>query len=323
MLRGLLILVFVGVSALVTLPFLMSSLYIDQRGVAISGHVYSKREDAIVRYSTWYRSCEVTLEYWAPEESAVSFLKVELPPDQYDSFAKGQQVQLHYLRRQDVPALPLVQPLRAMGLLPKARLARQRIFAGFMIGAGRVGLPLIAALAGSVLLLICWRLSRLPGFQWAVIACVLGVLTLSLISEFPLPTGRPSGAVRIAAAKVKSVERIQRLFSGSRTRGEIAAEPVSVVGAEFVPEGRLEPVLAVDLIDESSLVLKPGDIVALEYELAAPRTAHLQRATRTFPSRNLTGIAMTLSLYAALLLGVLFGAHYLGRGWKRLLQSRN
>ncbi len=317
MLRGLLILVFVGVSALLTLPFLMSSLYIDQRGIAIPGHVYSKREDAIVQYSTWYRSCEVTFEYWAPEESAVSFLKVELPPDQYDTFSKGQPVQLHYLRRQDVPALPLAQPLRAMGLLPKARLAGQRIFTGSMLAADRVGLPLIAALAGSIFLLILWRLSRLPAFQWAVVACVLGVLTLSLISEFPLPTPRPSAAVRTAAAKVKSVESIQRLFSGSRTRGEIAAEPVKVVGAEFVPEGKLEPVLAVDLIDQSSLPLKPGAVVALEYELAAPRTAHLQGAARTFPHRNLAGIATTISIYGALLLAGLFAAHYLGKAWNR------
>jgi hypothetical protein len=322
MLRGLLILLVVGVSALITLPFLMSSLYIDQRGVEISGHVYSKREDAIVQNSTWYRSCEVTFEFWAPEESGVSFLKVELPPDQYDSFSQGQEVQLHYLRRQDVPDLPLVKPLRSMGLLPRARLARQRAFSGFMLAANRIGLPVLGASAGSVLLLILWRLSRLPGFQWAALAGVLGVVTLVLFSEFPLPTDRPSAAVRIAAGKVKSVDRIHRLFSGSRTKGELAAQPVSVVGAEFVPEGRHDPVLAVDLIDEKSVVLKPGAIVGLEYELAAPRIAHLQGATRDFPRRNLSGIVMMLAVYGALLLGVLFGAHYLGRLWKRLLQSR-
>ena len=323
MLRGLLIILFVGVSALITLPFLMSSLYIDQRGVPISGHVSSKREDAIVQYSTWYRSCEVTVEYWAPDEPSVSFLKVELPPDQYDSFSTGRSVQLHYLRPQDVPDLPLVKPLRAMGLLPKARLAGQRMFSGFVMRASRISLPVIGALAGGVLLLIVWRLSRLPGFRWAVVTCVLAVLALVLISEFPLPTERPSAAVRTAAGKVKSVGRIDRLFSGSRTRGEITAQPVNVVGAEFVPEGRLEPVLAVDLIDERSLVLEPGAIVALEYELAAPRTAHLQGATRNFPRRNLAGIATTLSLCGALLLGFLFATHYLERGWKRLLQSHS
>ena len=152
---------------------------------------------------------------------------------------------------------------------------------------------------------------------------VLGVVTLVLISEFPLPTDRPSASVRIAAGKVKSVDTIDRLFSGSHTWGELAAQPVNVVGAEFVPEGRLEPVLAVDLIDEGSLVLKPGAIVGLEYELAAPRTAHLQGATRNFPRRNLADIAIMLCVYGALLLGVPFGAHYLGRGWKRLLQKPN
>jgi hypothetical protein len=121
---------------------------------------------------------------------------------------------------------------------------------------------------------------------------------------------------------VKSVGRIYRLFSGSRTRGEIAAQPVNVVGAEFVPEGRLETVLAVDLIDERSPGLQPGAVVAVEYELAAPRTAHLQGVTRNFPRRNLAGIATTLSLYTALLLGFLFATHYLERGWKRLL-NRN
>jgi hypothetical protein len=85
----------------------------------------------------------------------------------------------------------------------------------------------------------------------------------------------------------------------------------------------LEPVLAIDLIDERSPVLEPGAIVALEYELAAPRTAYLRGATRNFPRRNLAGIATTLSLYAALLLCVLVATHYLERGWKRLVQNRN
>ena len=191
MLRSLLLILFVGVAVLITLPFLMSSLYIDQRGVVISGHVSSKREDAIVQYSTWYRSCEVTFEYWAPDESGVSFLKVELPPDQYDLFSKGRQVQLHYLRRQDVPDLPLVKPLRAMGLLPKARLAGQRVFSGFMLQASRVSLPVVGALAGSLLLLIVWRLARLPGFQWAVVTCVLASARTRADQRVPPPHRPP------------------------------------------------------------------------------------------------------------------------------------
>jgi hypothetical protein len=322
MLRSLLALVFFGAAALVTLPFLMSSLYVDQRGIEISGRVYSKREDAIVQYSTWYRSCEVTVEYQGPDEPGVSFLKVELPPDRYDGFRQGQQVKLHYLRRQDVPEVPLAKPLREIGLLPRARLAGERAFSGLMIAANQSGLPVLVSLGAAVLLLVLWRLSRLPGFPWAVAACVLGVVALLLASEFPRPGAAPAAEVRRGAGQVKSVGRIYRLFSGSRTRGEIASQPVSVVGVEFLPEGRLEPVLAVDLIDEGSLPLHPGAAVSLEYELRAPRTAYLLGATRAFPRRNLNGLALVGGFYVALLLGVVFGAHYLGRAWKRLLKSR-
>jgi hypothetical protein len=322
MLRSLLGLLLLGGTALITLPFLMSSLYVDQRGIEIPGHVYSKREDAIVQYSTWYRSCEVTVEYQGPDDPGVSFMKVELAPDQYDSFRKGQEVKLHYLRRQDVPDVPMAKSLREIGLLPRARLAGQRAFSGLTSAANRTSLPVLGAFGGSVLLLILWRLSRLPGFPWAALACVLGVVALLLISEFPLPAAAPATAVRRGAGQVKSVARIYRLFSGSRSRGEIASQPVSVVGVEFVPEGRLEPVLAVDLIDEGSLALKQGATLSVEYELTAPRTAYLVGATRNFPRRNLSGLVLVCSFYVALLLGVAFGAHYLGGAGKRLLKGR-
>jgi hypothetical protein len=323
MLRGLLAILLLGGTALITLPFLMSSLYVDQRGIEISGHIYSKREDAIVNYSTWYRSCEVTVEYQGPDESGVSFMKVELAPDQYDGFRKGQNVKLHYLRRQDIPDVPFAKTLGEIGLLPRARLAGQRAFSGLIIAAKKTSLPVLGALGGSILLLIVWRLSRLPGFGWAAAACVLGVVALLLISEFPLPGAAPATEVRRAAGEVKSISRIYRLFSGSRSRGEIAAQPVSVVGVEFIPEGRLEPVLAVDLIDEGSLAVKQGAAVSVEYESAAPRTAYLLGATRNFPRRNLTGLALVGSFYVALLLGLAFGAQFLGRTRKRLVKTRN
>jgi hypothetical protein len=321
MLRSLLAILFLGSIALITLPFLMSSLYVDQRGIEIPGHVYSKREDAIVQYSTWYRSCEVTVEFQGPDESGVSFLKVELPPDRYDGFRKGQEIKLHYLRKQDVPDVPFAKTLREIGLLPRARLAGQRAFSGVAIAAKQTSLPVLGAFGVSVLLLILWRFSRLPGFPWAVLACVLGVVAIILISEFPVPGTAPVTSVRRGAGKVKSIDRIYRLFSGRRSRGEIASQPVSVVGVEFIPEGRLEPVLAVDLIDEGSLPLKQGAAVSVDYELTAPRTAYVLGAMRNFPRRNLTGLILVWSFYVALLLGVVFGAHYLGLAWKRFLKN--
>src|SRR4051812_12688983 len=60
MLRGLILLIlFLGLAVL-ALPFLLSSMYVDQRGVTIPGRVSAKREDVTVYYATVKRSCEVT-----------------------------------------------------------------------------------------------------------------------------------------------------------------------------------------------------------------------------------------------------------------------
>ena len=122
---------------------------------------------------------------------------------------------------------------------------------------------------------------------------------------------------------MKSLARIDHLFDTSRRQGLRASQPVDVVGIEFVPEGRAEPVLAVDLIDaESSPGLKENSAVAIEYEAASPRTAHLHSATRTFLPRNLAGIVVDGGLYMAVLIGGLTAAHFIGKAWTRLLARR-
>src|SRR5204863_5732725 len=81
------------------------------------------------------------------------------------------------------------------------------------------------------------------------------------------PTPAPSLDVRRAAGHVKSIGRIDKLFSGSRSRGVLADQPVDVVGVEFVPEGSTEPVVAVDLIDRGSVQgLTEHSAVTLRYE---------------------------------------------------------
>jgi hypothetical protein len=49
--------------AVVVAPFLISSLYVDQRGVEMTGARASKREDVTTRYAGWTRTSEVTVEY--------------------------------------------------------------------------------------------------------------------------------------------------------------------------------------------------------------------------------------------------------------------
>lgn len=323
MLRRLILLILIAGAAVLALPFLVSSRYVDERGITIPGRVYSKTETVTVHYSGWRRSCELTVEYSPPDTASVAFLGVRLLPQQYDAFHKGEAVSLHYLQQKDIPDLPLARILRQMHALPTARLAGQRMFSGLEASFTRDTVRGSGILVAIVLLLVLWHRGGWPGFAWAVCAGLFSGAALLLISDFPTPEPQPVADVRHGSGRVKSLGRIDRLFEGSRQRGAVADQPIDVVGIEFVPEGRTEAVVAVDLIDTGSLPgLKEGGTVAVDYEGTSPRTAHLRSATRGFVRRNLEGIAVQGGFCVLLLAGFLAISHYAGAAWKRLLAAR-
>ena len=323
MLRGLIRLTLGCGLVLLASPFLISSLYLDQRGVAWTGRVHSKREDVSVNSSGWRRVSEVTVQYDLPEGAGVSFFTVRMDPQHYDALHAGETVKLHYLRRSDIPNLPGADALWQMHALPVVRLANQRAFSGLERFFTEKVTIVCAALVTLAILLWVWRLVRLPGFGWAIGICVAAGATALVFYDFPRPTPRPATEIRQGAGRVKSLGRIDRLFDTNRRKGLPASQPVDVVGIEFVPEGRTETVLAVDLIDAgSSPGLKEKATVAVEYEAATPRTAYLHAATRTFLRKNLAGIAGDGVLYLAVLIGLVLAAHFIGRAWNRLLARR-
>ena len=303
MLRALIWVILLGGVTLVAAPMMLASLYVDQRGVELTGHVYSKSEYLRLNQGSWTRSSEVAFEYTLPETGGVSFFNVDMAPATYDEYHTGQTVTLHYLRREDVPKLPGADAMWQMRMLPHVRLAGQRAFSGVAaaitpqieLGVGLVG--------GIALLLWVWRRSRLPGFGWAMGALIgCGIIAL-LFYDFPRSTPAPAGDVRVASGTVKSLRRIDMLMSTNRSRGLDAHQPVDVVGVEFVPQGFLETVLAVDLVDRGSIRgLAEGATVDVDYEAGQPRTAWLRSATRTFPRRNLIGLGEDAMLYVGLLL---------------------
>jgi hypothetical protein len=280
---------------------------LDQRGVTIPGRISSKSESVSVHYSTWSRSAQVTVEYQAPDAAGVSFFNTELDPDRYDLFHVGQPVTLRYLLRKDIPELPLSSVLREIHALPMVRLADQRAFAGIAAVFEGNGTGVWRWIAGAILVLATWRIAGWPRFGWAVgIFCVAG-LTAVLVEEFPTPTPRPANNVRQASGRVRSVDRIDRLFSGSRSRG--------------VPAGRTESVVAVDLIDAGSIPgLKLDSMVTVQYEAETPRTAYLQNATRKFVRRNLNGIILQAALYVGVLVAFWAAAQWIGRAFHRLIE---
>jgi len=325
MLRAFIWIVLLCGVALFAAPMVLASLYLDQRGVELTGHVYSKSEYVQLLRGTWSwsRRSEVTFEYTLPETGGVSFFNVAMEPEKYDEYHKGQTVKVHYLRREDIPKLPGADAMWQIRLLPHVRLAGQHAFAGLQAAMSpqlKLGAAVVIAI---VLLLWTWRRSKLPGFAWAMGVCIVCGIIAMMFYDFPRSTPRPVGELRVAAGKVKSIERIDELLNTNRSRGLEAHQPVDVVGVEFVPQGFHDSVLAVDLVDRGSIQgLVEGAPVEVDYEAARPRTAWLRTATRTFPRRNLIGIGEDGMLYIGLLIGGLLLCQLIGKGVKRLLTRR-
>ncbi len=323
MFRRLIQLAFLGAIALLVAPFVLSSLYTDRRGITIDGRIYAKREGFRTSDSSWSRHCEVTVQYSPPDRPGTAFHTESLDTAAFDSLHKGETVPLHYLLRRDIPQIPLADLLSRMGILPVVRLAGRSAFSGLdplIHGAGRRVLDWILAAA---LLLVVWRFARWPFFGWAVAVCCVIAFAVLLAGQFPRPTPAPAGDVRQATGRVTGISVIDHIFEGSRTRGILADEPIQIVGVEFVPAGRTEPVLAVDLVDAGSIpALKTDALLAIDYEAASPRTAHIHAATRTFAARNLRGMALEGLLGLAVIVALLALANWIGRAWTRLLVRR-
>jgi hypothetical protein len=320
MLRGLIFLLFVLVLVSLALPFVMTSRALDEHGITVAGTVYHKSETVWVRNSDWERSREITIQFTNPETRSLAFFAVHPNTEQYDSLRPHQAVDVLYLPRKDVPELPGSRLLWEIHALPTARLANIRNVSRLDVLLTPRAVLGCAILAAILTLLILWRITRSSTLGWMAAIGVFPLLAFILLAGFPRPTPAPSGELRRATGRVASVGRIDNLFSGSRSRGVPAEQPVEVVGVEFVPAGRLEPVVAVDLIDSGSIpALKEKSTVTVEYEAASPRTAYIDGATRRFPARNFSGAVVGTLLYLAVVIVMLGAASWFGRKWNRLL----
>lgn len=306
MLRGVIGAALIAALGLVTAPFLLSSLALDERGISIPGKVFAKSETVHVRRSSWSRSTSATVQYEPPDTSSASFFDVELSPERYDSWHAGSPVALRYLPLRDVPAVPMSGMLREVHALPMVRLADRRTFTAIEQWFTPGVRVFVAEIAGGILLLIVLRRVSSPLFPWMFGAALIAGFALILFYDFPTPTPAPSGNTRQTTGRVKSLSRITRLLSGSRTRGVIADQPVEVVGVEFVPEGRTDPVVAVDLIDSKSVAgLREKSTVAIAYQADSPRTAYIRGASRTFVRKNVSGLLLPVAACASVALALL------------------
>jgi hypothetical protein len=292
--------------------------------VTIEGVVAAKSETVHVRHAKWERHEEVTFRYRSPDYEGDQFFKSAPGLRRYDTLRIGDKVQLHYLRLADVPGVPGARVLHGLHALPFVRLADERTFSAVERAvAGPTG-SIVGLVAGAIVGLFILRRMKSPIFNWALGVSVAAGIVLLLLYDFPRPTAAPVAAVQAATGTVTSIERITRIFDGTHSSGMDVDQPVQVVGVEFVPAGRSEPVLAVDLIDEGSIPgLREKSTVRVSYEATNPRKAHIQGAKRDFATRNILGMIVTGILCCALLAGLYFGAQWMGRAFDRLVARRS
>ena len=323
MLRVLILLLMGAAATVLVAPFVMTSRALREHGKTLPGRVYHKSETVRVTSSGWEVAREITVEYPLPETGGVSFFDVPLDAKQFDAMHTHQPVEVRYLLRRDVPKVPLSDILWQIHALPSVRLASTPGLSKWQASLTPAGIRIGQIGAACLVLLILWRITRSKVLGWAtVVAFVLG-LGLLLLQEFPRPTPAPAAGVARATGHVKSIGHIDKLFSGRRSRGVIADQPIDVVGVEFVPAGMTEPVVAVDLIDRGSVPgLKEGSTASIRYESDSPRTAYLDGATRTFPDRNMRGAMIQAGLSLAVLLGALAIAQFIGSAFKRLIAPK-
>jgi hypothetical protein len=323
MLRGLILLLMGGAAIVIALPFVMTSRALDQRGITIPGRVYHKSETVRVHYSNWDPLREVTIEYTIPEINSVSFFNIKPDEQHYDAFHAGQPVEVRYLLHRDVPDLPLTPFLWSIRVLPTVRLKTGPDGGGINHAFTPDVILGVKILGGLAVLFVLWRITRWKPLAWAAGIGIAAGAGLLLLQGFPRPTPAPAVSVRRGVGQVASIQRIDKLFNGSRSRGIVAEQPIDVLAVQFVPDGRTEPVVAVDLIDRGSVAgLKQGSPVPVRYEAASPRTAWIEGATRTFPQRNLHGGVTELALSLGLMVAVLLVVHWIGQKFKRLVTVR-
>jgi hypothetical protein len=270
--------------------FYAGSIYLDAAGAVAAATVQEK--DERISYASripggWNRS------YWA----TVRFATTDGPTDAalwldeatFDALHVGDAIDVRYVSWFPHLGRPATQSTRAL------------------VPWRLVGWALAAAGVGVVLWL---SLRRRPVLMVALFLAAMAVGVIRWV--YPTPWDTPLEApVLTAEAEVGEVRDETLAFVSGRTLGAVAApQPWQLVQLRFVPEGRDQPVIAVDGVDEGSVPgLTTGARVPIVYSARSPRDARLQGGTRTYRWREW----LELGEYVALIGGAWLALWAIGR----------
>jgi hypothetical protein len=288
--------------ALLLTPLLGPPLYVEVAGRSASGTVVAKREVIAPLSEAWSRRLQIDVRYLATDVEEDEVITIAVEAATYDELRVGAPVQLRYMPN---------ATLRKIGNLATARLDTQPPMGSF---AALLGDRLRTLLLGiAVWLALLWAWAKLR-YGWLALALAIFMLGGIIVIGSGWPAPAPPGELLPISATVRDTRRIDRVWGGRNTPAEDAVQPFIVAELQFVPAGRTDPVVAVDMVDDGSVpALERGVDVAIHYSAANPRWAQIDNAARTYYWKNLRTFGVIGLLIVALLIF----------GWIRSGRRRN
>jgi len=281
--------------------FYAGSLYLDRAGMVATAQVESKDEN--ISYASripgdWSRSFWATVRFDSPEGPTQAVLWLDEAT--FDALRPGTSLDVRYVAWFPHIARPSAESTRS--LVPWRWLARAAV---------------VAALGGLVWVLLRRRSPVSMGLIY--FAAVAGGVVWWV---FPTPWETPLEApVLTGTAEVRAVRTVTESFVSGRSTGTIEApQPWHLVELHFVPDGRDQPVVALDGVDVGSVpALTAGSRVPITYSARSPRDVRMAGA-RTYRWREW----MELAEYVLALVGVVVGfvlmRQLAGFWWRKLTQ---
>ena len=277
--------------------FYAGSLYLDRAGMVAAAQVESK--DERISYSSripgdWNRSFWATVRFALPEGPTPAVLWLDEAT--FDALRPGTSLDVRYVAWFPHIARPAAESTRS--LVPWR-----------WLGRGAVA----AALGVLVWVTLRRRSPLLMGLVYFA-AVAAGVVWW----VFPTPWETPLEApILTTMAEVRGVRTETRSFVSGESSID-APQPWDVVELHFVPEGRDQPVVAVDGVDVGSVPgLAVGARFPVSYNANDPRDARLSGA-RTYKWREWMQLAEEVMALVGVVAGFVVLRKLAGFWWRKL-----
>ena len=280
---------------------LMGSFWLDGAGVEQEGRIATKNERITFNYADWTRTLEIGLtredgpmadvrrammRNHDPHAELVGVEKVRVSSAVYDRYHVGQTVKVKVQR---------AGLFKQWVIFPQVRLAGQStgsIAYSLYESASPIPQFLLTLLPAALLGWLASRTSK--KLWWASALCALVAI---VYWATPMSDPAPQGAVAEAEGKVVALRLVEEVGSTAESSGIDALEPHYIAAVEFQAEGH-DTVVAVDRVDASSVNLKEGARVRLEYQRDLPRRARLLDARRNWWWWNILSIGRYGAFFA-------------------------